>query len=260
MSGRATILMYHRLSDPPFDREEGDYVLPPALFEAQMRRLARDARAVVGLEALRRGAFPERAVALSFDDGCESDVTLAAPLLRALGFTAAFFVNPARVGQPGRASWDALRALARDGFVVGSHGLDHTLFDALSDDALRHQLVESRRWLEAELGGVVDALSLPGGSGGARAGRLAREAGYRTVLGSRPGVVAGTATDAILPRLAMRSGHGLPGFLAAVDQRPGFLLPLALRYRVAHGLRGLIGAPAYARLRSLGLARRRRSA
>lgn len=260
MIASAVILMYHRISDPPFEPEEGDYVLPPALFEAQMRRLAALGRAVLPLEALAGDAGPARSVVLTFDDGCASDAALAAPLLRSLGMTAAFFVNPARCGLEGRCSWDTLRALDKDGFRIGSHGLDHTLFDALDDGALRRQVAESRRWLESELGRPVDALSLPGGSGGARAVRFAREAGYRFVLGSRPGVVRGPASGSLLPRVAMRVGQGLAGFEAAVDQDPAFLRPLALRYRLGHGLRSLIGASAYGRLRRLGLRAPRRSA
>lgn len=260
MSSSAVILMYHRLSDPPFDPEEGDYVLPPALFDAQLRRLAAGGATVVPLQALETRDYPARSVALTFDDGCASDAAFAAPLLRALGMTAAFFVNPARAGQEGRCSWDALRGLAGDGFRIGSHGLDHTLFDGLDDDALRRQLTESKRWLESELGRPVDALSLPGGSGGSRAHRFALEAGYRLVLGSRPGVLRGPAAGALLPRVAMRVGQGLAGFEAAVSQDPGFLRPLALRYRLGHGLRALIGAPAYGRLRRLGLRPKHRSA
>jgi peptidoglycan/xylan/chitin deacetylase (PgdA/CDA1 family) len=246
---RATILMYHRVDEAFADPDEGDYVLPSALFEAQMRLLDAQRRPVVSLAALAAGEYPDRSVALTFDDGCDTDATVAAPTLRALGFPAAFFVNPARVGHTGRMSWAQLSALADDGFLIGSHGLDHTLLDGLPADELQRQLATSKRWLEDRLARPIETMALPGGSGGERVRRAAEEAGYRLVLGSRPGVVRGSAAFGIQPRLGIRRGHGLSGFTAAIDQQPLFLLRQGLRYRALDTGRFLLGAQAYGRLR-----------
>ncbi len=248
--------MYHRLAEAPADPEEGDYVLPVDAFEAHLRLLAAERRTVVPLSALAGGTYPDRAVVLTFDDGCDSDVTVAGPRLRAFDFPAAFFVNPARVGQPGRASWAQLRRLAAEGFLIGSHGLDHTLFDGLPEAELRRQIAGSREWLERELAIPVWALSLPGGSGDSRTLGVAREAGYRLVLGSRPGALHGPATTArVLPRLDIRRDRGLDPFRAALDQRPAYLLGQALRYQAVHATRRLMGAEAYAQLRLRWLGR-----
>jgi len=255
MSPRAAILMYHRVSDLHVIPEEGNYALPAPLFEAQVRLLAGPGRSVVPLDALAQGRYPDRAVALTFDDGCESDATVAAPLLRELGFPAAFFVNPTLVGQEGRVSWPQLREMATQGFLIGSHGLDHALFDDLPDKELERQIAESKLRLEEQLARPVEALSLPGGSGGTRALRFARKAGYRQVLGSRPAPVRGSAGPGILPRFAVRRDRGLDGFLAAADLRPLFLLEQTLRHRGAWGARLLIGTSAYARLRLYWLRR-----
>jgi peptidoglycan/xylan/chitin deacetylase (PgdA/CDA1 family) len=249
VSPRAVVLMYHRLSDGPSDPEEGDYVLPPSLFEAQMRWLAARGRPVVSLAVLAGGRCPDGAVALTFDDGCASDATVAGPLLRSLGFPAAFFVNPARVGLESRASWDQLRALAGEGFAIGSHGLDHSLFDDLAPSELERQVAESKREIEERLGRKVDALSLPGGSGGDRARRAAQAAGYRLVLGSHPASVRQPAGTGILPRFAQRRGHGLAGFQATVDLRPLFVLRQQLRYQASLAGRRILGTRAHARLR-----------
>jgi peptidoglycan/xylan/chitin deacetylase (PgdA/CDA1 family) len=251
----AVVLMYHRVAEAGAAAVEGDYALPRPLFEAQVRWLAASGRPVLALHALLERERPDGGVCLTFDDGCETDATVAGPLLRALRLPAAFFVNPALVGSPGRASWDELRALAEAGFAIGSHGLDHTLLGPLAAGGLTHQLVESRRLIESGLGRPVAALSLPGGSGGARVLRAAREAGYRLVLGSRPGVVRGPAGYAVVPRVALRRGHGLDGFRAAAEQRGGFLLRQQLRFGAAHAGRALVGVRAYGRLRALWLDR-----
>jgi len=252
---RAVVLIYHRVSDRPLAPEEGDYVLPPSLFEAQMRGLAAGRRPVVPLESLAEGRYDDGAVALTFDDGCESDATVAGPLLVSLGLPAAFFVNPALVGTEGRASWDELRQLAAQGFAIGSHGLDHTLLDGLAPAELERQVAGSKREIEERLGRPVDALSLPGGTGGERARRVACTAGYRLVLGSRPGAFRGKATDAVLPRFALRRGHGLEGFRSAVERRPFFVLRQQARYALTLAARCLLGTRGYARLRARRLDR-----
>ncbi len=255
MTPRAVILLYHRLSNRAANPDEGDYVLPPSLFEAEVRELAASVRPVVSLAGLAEGRYGDGAVALTFDDGCDSDARVAAPLLVALGLPAAFFVNPALVGNEGRATWDELRSLAAQGFAVGSHGLDHTLLDGLSPSELERQLAGSKREIEERLGRPVDWLSLPGGTGGERAARLARAAGYRLVLGSRPGILRGKANGAILPRVALRHGQGLEGFRAAIDREPLFLLRGKARHALTLAGRRLLGTTGYARLRSSRLAR-----
>lgn len=257
--GRATVLAYHRVSLEGAALEEGDYALPSDLFARQMELLAAQGRSVVGLPALTEGAFPQGAVLLTFDDGCETDATVVLPLLRALRFPAAFFVNPAWLGEPGRLDWDQVRELAAAGMHVGSHGFDHTLLDGLPLPELERQLALSKSLLEEGLGGPVDALSLPGGTGGRRALRVARGLGYRVVLGSQPGLVRSGARPGLVPRYAVRRGDGLAGFRAVVEQRPAFRIAHALRYGALRGLRSILGQGAYVRLRESLLARQERA-
>ncbi len=255
MTPRAVVLLYHRLGDRPLEPGEGDYVLPPSLFEAQVHELAASRRLVVSLASLADGRYGNGAVALTFDDGCDSDARVAGPLLRALGLPAAFFVNPALVGKEGRATWDQLRSLAAQGFAIGSHGFDHTLLDGLAPSELERQLAGSKREIEERLGRPVDALSLPGGTGGERARRLARAVGYRLVLGSRPGALRGRGDDSVLPRFALRRGQGLAGFRATVDRKRLFVLRQQARYVMTLAGRRLLGTTGYARLRAHRLAR-----
>ena len=247
-TNHATVLMYHRLSDVEVDPEEGDYVVSPASFEAQMSRLAADGRDVAGLTAVLEGTCGPGAVVLTFDDGCDSDARVALPILRRFGLTAAFFVNPARVGDAGRLSWDEVGALLAAGMHVGSHGLDHTLLDGLSEAELERQLGESKRILETRLGVPIETLSLPGGSGGERALAVARQVGYRLVFGSQPGRL-GAPLPFCAPRFAVRRGLGLGGFSALVAQDPRSRWVQTLRYRAMRLMRGALGTERYARLR-----------
>jgi peptidoglycan/xylan/chitin deacetylase (PgdA/CDA1 family) len=249
------VLMYHRLSHTPLDPSEGDYVVPPETFEAQMRMLRKQRVPVVSIDDLLAGRLTEHSVALTFDDGCDTDRTVALPILTALDMPAGFFVNPGRIGQKGYLTWEGLREIKGAGMHVGSHGLDHTLLDDLPPRDLENQLSASKRLLEAELGGEVLTLALPGGSGGERACRLARELGYRTVFGSKPGMVRPGPLPLALPRYPVREGS-LEQFRTIVAQGLGLRLRFALRHEVLRLARASMGDKAYVRLRERWLLRR----
>ena len=246
-SPRAVVLMYHRLDPQAARPEEGDYVLPRPLFERQIAWLVASARPVVPLARLVAGEFEDGAVVLTFDDGCDTDASVALPRLLETGFPATFFVNPATLGQRGRLGWPEVDRLATAGMRIGSHGLDHTLLDGLAPGEIERQLEVSRRLLEQRLQMEVDALSLPGGSGGRAAVEIARQLGYRIVLGSRPGRVRRGRIHLPLPRYAVRRGHGFHGFRAIVQQRLGFRILQAGRHRMLGLVRIALGTHTYAR-------------
>jgi hypothetical protein len=112
----------------------------------------------------------------------------------------------------------------------------------------------SKREIEERLGRPVDALSLPGGTGGDRARQVARAAGYRFVLGSRPGAFRGKAGE-VVPRFALRRAHGVEGFRSALQLRPSFVLRQRARYALTLAGRRLLGTRGYARLRARRLGR-----
>lgn len=69
-------------------------------------------------------ALPERAVLLTFDDGYDSNYTLAYPLLQEFQAKAvvSIIVRNVQEQQPGFLTWDMCREMARSGLVeVGSH-------------------------------------------------------------------------------------------------------------------------------------------
>ena len=127
--------------------------------------------------ALRAGDLPERAVALTFDDGFASVADEAAPLLAERGLTATVFCVAGYLGrasdwpsQPAAAlrrplaSPDQLAGLARAGFEIGSHGLEHAPLDGAGEEVLRREIVESRSALEGAVGVHVSSFAYPYGA------------------------------------------------------------------------------------------------
>jgi hypothetical protein len=74
---RAMILMYHRVGEVSAPPDEGAYVLPIAIFEAQMRLLAQ-AWLVASLPAL-EGRYRHGSGVLTFDDGRDTDTAVPRP-------------------------------------------------------------------------------------------------------------------------------------------------------------------------------------
>jgi peptidoglycan/xylan/chitin deacetylase (PgdA/CDA1 family) len=93
---RLLIMIYHRVHPEPDPLFPGE---PTAeSFGWQMELLARFARPVGLAEGVRRlceGTLPPRAVAVTFDDGYADNSSIAAPILRAAGVPATFFVATA---------------------------------------------------------------------------------------------------------------------------------------------------------------------
>ena len=64
----------------------------PTVFEAHMRKMARDYE-IVGLDTVLSGSLPRRALLITFDDGYRSFVDVALPVLRRLGLPSVLFVT-----------------------------------------------------------------------------------------------------------------------------------------------------------------------
>ena len=91
---RLLILTYHRVLDAPDALQPGE--LCADSFRAQMRWIARAFNPMTlhdGVQGLRSGRLPSRAVTVTFDDGYRDNLTLALPILRECGVPATLFVT-----------------------------------------------------------------------------------------------------------------------------------------------------------------------
>jgi peptidoglycan/xylan/chitin deacetylase (PgdA/CDA1 family) len=209
-------LMYHELALPGRalcqpDAGYARYVVGAADFRQHLVALKGEGLAGVGVgRALGadggavRGAG--RRVAITFDDGCETDLTEAAPALTLAGFGATFYVVSGFVGRRGYLAPRQVRELAEAGFEVGSHSVSHRLLTGLTDEEVRHELAESKDQLEQWAGRPVEHFSCPGGRWDARVAAAARQACYRSVATSRVGANGRGADPFRLARVAVRRG------------------------------------------------------
>ena len=159
-----------------------------------------------------RSLRSEIPLALTFDDGCETDLLTAAPALKQANFNATFYVTVGFLGTPGYMSRSQVRQLSDLGFEIGSHSMTHPYLSDLSDDALQAEIANSKNELEQVTGRRTEHFSCPGGRWDQRVARLARQAGYRSVATSRSTANSSSTDPFCLGRVAVMRGTDLRRF------------------------------------------------
>ena len=213
-------------------------------FAALMTRLATDGwRGRTLSEALGRlgagaeagpgnGSGGRRCFGLSFDDGYLNVTTEALPVLRDLDFTATVFVIAGRCGAdnrwPGQArwvppmdllDWPDLEMLARAGWEIGSHGLEHRPLTTLDTTAVSRDLEQARERIEARLGVPSPLLAYPYGAHDEAVCEIAARH-HEAAFIDAPRLIA--ATDLGRPfRLPRVDAHYLRWFPASVAMAGG---------------------------------------
>ena len=148
------VLMYHALEDDAHpsgatDAGEQLYVLEVSSFREQMSYLHREGYRAFLLEELRAlGEWPDKAIVLTFDDGHESNSSLALPILQECGFKAKFFITTGWIGTPNFMNKEQIRGLHRAGMGIGSHGVTHRFLSDLPEAEVRAELIDSKTVLE----------------------------------------------------------------------------------------------------------------
>jgi peptidoglycan/xylan/chitin deacetylase (PgdA/CDA1 family) len=250
-------LMYHELELPGrrlCDSESGyvRYVLPERDFRAQMEHLR--ASGCQGLSVGQALDFPGGSnIAVTFDDGCETDLLAASPILRQAGFGATFYITVGWLGNRGRLSASQLKELSGQGFEIGCHSLTHALLTDLDDAELKHEIADAKAQLEQILGRPVDHFSCPGGRYDARVAAVARMAGYRTVATSRIQANSPETDVFALGRVAILRGLPIKDFAAISSGKA--LQRLRAESAVRDAVKRLVGNSFYDRVRAALLGR-----
>ena len=247
--------MFHELQvpgRPPVDDHPGylRYVVHQAAFAGHLRGMAAQHLRGVGVGSGWESGTRDTVV-LTFDDGCETDWTVAAPLLSALGFGATFYIVSDWVGRRGFMDAPQVRALHAAGFEIGSHSASHAFFNDLDERALRHEIVDSRHALEDIVGHRVRHLACPGGRTTRRAARMAHEAGYETMATSRIGRNDAGTDRYALARCAVMADTSAER-VAAFCRGTG-LRRLRARQQLLTAARHVVGNRLYAGLRQYAL-------
>lgn len=211
------ILMFHHIDEAG----KGDATITPAHFEALVSKLASQGYESVTIEQVIRYVeedvpLPEKPVLITFDDGYESVVLRAVPVLREYRMAAASFVIGVSVGKETykdtgipiipHFTWNQARA-ASDILSVQSHTFDMHQVPALDTseyrygvlkkegerqdtylEALRNDFTMSLQEIERNLGAPAAAFAYPHGQETQESEAILRSLGVRMTLTTVSGV------------------------------------------------------------------------
>jgi peptidoglycan/xylan/chitin deacetylase (PgdA/CDA1 family) len=243
----ALILTYHAVEPGP-----APLCVEPELFREHVDALVESGANTLTLSELAAAAaadaIPERAVTITFDDGCASVARFAGPLLAERGLSATVFCVAGHLG--GVTDWptqpagvpvfelaraEELEELAAMGIEIGSHGVEHFPLAFADERRAREELLESKDALEQAVGVPVRTFAYPYGAPPSPAARALVPEAYSAACGVRLGIMGAGSDVFALPRVDVH-----------YVRRPELL-----RRAVGGGLR------AYLRVRGLGARARR---
>ena len=244
-------LMYHEIESPGRPLCQGApgyvrYVVREKDFRAQMEHLKHNGwRGVEVGEALK---FDPSTAALTFDDGCATDLLVAAPILREIGFGATFYITAGFLGKPGYLTQAQLRELSSLGFQIGCHSMTHAYLSDLDEAGLRREIIDSKNQLEQLIGKPVEHFSCPGGRYNQRAIAMVRNAGYRTLATSNSRTNSADTDCFELGRVPVMRETTLRDFESYCHGRG--LWRLRIRESLRHIGKRVLGNTLYDRLRA----------
>jgi peptidoglycan/xylan/chitin deacetylase (PgdA/CDA1 family) len=183
-SGQILALNYHSLSDEARCKgADRPFSVTSTAFLKQIDLICELQIPVVTLLDLVDGTFAKHfGVMLTFDDGHLSDFHLAYSALKERSLAAAFFPVANRVGRRGFVSWEHLSEIAHNGFIIGSHGLSHSLLTKLPTHLQWQELHSSKAIIEQRICRPVTHFSAPHGLYNSSVIQLAKAAGYRSMM------------------------------------------------------------------------------
>jgi peptidoglycan/xylan/chitin deacetylase (PgdA/CDA1 family) len=125
--------------------------------------------------------LPDRAVAITFDDGYENTPDAIA-LLCARELRTSLYVTTGQVGDAQMIDTAQLRALAErhDAVELGAHTVTHPRLDELSLTEVQREVIDSKRWLEELLERPVSSFAYPYGAHDPRVRAAVIAAGFQS--------------------------------------------------------------------------------
>jgi peptidoglycan/xylan/chitin deacetylase (PgdA/CDA1 family) len=219
--GRSLVCAYHSIGSNTAAS------IPLDIFLEQMKIL-RQSYTVVSLpELTSRTANGETGfAAVTFDDGYCDNYETVFPAMTQLSLPFSTFVTSgfierkqwmwsAEYSMVPPMTWSQLREMRRHGVHIGCHTHEHRRWSSQSTADLRLDLDKSKRLIEDNTGGPVDAFAYPYGQPhdyDSRAHDLLRECGFSMACTTRSTTFKRCADLLQIPRLSINAGDSMAEF------------------------------------------------
>lgn len=201
------ILEYHMVEDDDgLASDERPYNVPPAEFAAQLDYLQQQGYETITMQDYMRARkgkqeLPERAVALTFDDGYEDNYTEVWPSLAQRDMKATIYMVTNDIGRPRYLDWNELRDLQAHGIEIGSHTANHQPLTTLDEATQIDELRLSKLLLEWNGIHTVYSFSYPNGAYDATLPAKLQQEEYLNAVTGDAGVNTMTTDPYLLQRV-----------------------------------------------------------
>ena len=189
------VVMYHRVINKSENEGiHGTYIYEN-IFREHMKYLKDNNFSVITFEDLNnigwRNRFDKnkKYIIITFDDGYVDNYELAFPILKEFNFKATIFL----MGESTYNEWDVkadgeksfplmsvemIKEMQDYGIEFGAHTFNHPKLNKLSNDEIKHQIVDVKKPLEEKIGREIITFAYPYGILNDYAKKMVEEAGY----------------------------------------------------------------------------------
>lgn len=227
------VLCYHKVGTPP-EPNIKDLWVSPENFRKQVKYLIDNGWKTLTFKELydiykNNAPLPEKSVLITFDDGYQNNYTEAYPILKELGAKGNIFLVWNTLGKtniwhkPDTEPWvnmctvEEVKEMQQSGvFDFGGHTLNHPHLSRLEPEAVKSEIVESKKNIEEALGRELCAFAYPYGDGAydKQIRTAALDAGYTFDFSFKEGITPWPwkREEHTLDRLYIKGGDNLLDF------------------------------------------------
>ena len=197
-------------------------------FEIQMKLMKKMGYQTINFSGLNKG-IRKKNFMITFDDGYENLITNAFPILNKLGFSATCFIVTNMLNQynkwdENRDDYKKMKLMNRDqiykwvsnGFEIGSHTKDHLDLTSLHIDEKKEQIIDSKKFIEEDLGIELDSFAYPFGTFDDETIKIV-EQNYEYAVTTKPSKYNPSKFDNMkLPRISINNKTSIFKFLLKI--------------------------------------------
>lgn len=190
------VLVYHKIHRPDLlsltkeKSSDARYSVEENVFKDQMAFIAAQGYTPLTMQQIiedkKKGMFPVKPIAITFDDGWRSQYEVALPVLESYHFPATFYIYTGAVGGGAYMSWKDIQDLVDKQMEIGSHTKTHPKLTKLNQQRLEDELVGSRAILEKRLHISISDFAYPYGIYNGQVMDEVRKVGYTSARTSKP--------------------------------------------------------------------------
>ena len=199
------ILMYHDifLKSPAsfIPRSSNIYHISEQTFIEHLNQIKKSKVHVVRLTNL---LTSKDSISLTFDDGWIGAFNIGLPLIKEFGFKCTFFITKDFVGRQGFVDEKGIIMASEAGMEIGVHGTTHRMLSNCSNDEIIWEFRNCRKYLESLTGQNIISASMPGGDWNKNIASCAKDAGFKNLCISTPGINYPYTNSYKLKRIAIK--------------------------------------------------------